>query len=500
MGGGRGAPDAAAGGDGCGLCAGRHPRAALLPPEPPGGDELQLGGSPAPPRPPRPALPEPQDLQVNPSPPPLGALGCDPRAGRGGPPPPRCALRYRPHGHPTWTLVPEADLEPEGFEFEAGALEPGEAHEVQGRCAGEGGLWSDWSPPQAFTLPPHGLQEPLDVWRQEEESGGGQRGLILLWKDPSAGGSREYTVTVERDRGPPRRLHPPCCRCPLPPDTVSVAVTARGPPGPSAPARLRLDRTDLRPPRGVQVKPVPGPGLGVWWEPGGPPAAPQYLVEWAEVGAGRGLDWLRCPPGAHSTLLPGPLRPGARYRVRVHSLYPEGSGAAQATEAVAHLGAPPGPPPVRSRGHRCCRPPGPGPAPLDPPELGGPPCPPPEELLVTLVELSPEGTDMDPRPDTDTELDRATDMDRGTDTATEPLVPPVGSGVTRAATPREGPYRVWRAHNGAAGAGVPGAVSWRSDRGARREMKSRRHVIGRGPDEEWRLDVAGPDEEEAGPD
>lgn len=53
------------------------------------------------------------------------------------------------------------------------------------------------------------------------------------------------------------------------------------------------------------MKPVPGPGLGVWWEPGGPPAAPQYLVEWAEVGAGGGLDWLRCPPGAHSTLLPG---------------------------------------------------------------------------------------------------------------------------------------------------------------------------------------------------
>ncbi|XP_074881180.1 interleukin-27 receptor subunit alpha [Buteo buteo] len=398
--------------------------------------------------------PLPPQLQVNPSPPP-SVRWMRPPGWEGGPAPPRCALRYRPHGHPTWTLVPEADLEPEGFEFEAGALEPGGAHEVQGRCAGEGGLWSDWSTPQAFTLPPHGLQEPLDVWRQEEESGGGQRGLILLWKDPSAGGGREYTVMVERDRGPPRRLHPPCCRCPLPPDTVSVAVTARGPPGPSAPARLRLDRTDLPPPRGVRVKPVPGPGLGVWWEPGGPPAAPQYLVEWAEVGAEGGLDWLRCPPGAHSTLLPGPLRTGARYRVRVHSLYPEGSGAAQATEAVTHLGVPPTQPPLipvlcgavaiaaaallvqglRPWCHRVLPVPDPrhshAARTQDPPELGGPPCPPPEELPVTLVELSPEGMDMDPRPDADTELDRAMDTDRGTATATEPLVPPVGLGYER---------------------------------------------------------------------
>lgn len=50
---------------------------------------------------------------------------------------------------------------------------------------------------------------------------------------------------------------------------------------------------------------------------------------------------------------------------------------------------------------------------------------------MTLVELSPEGTDMDPRPDADMELDRATDTDRGTAMATEPLVPPVGSGYER---------------------------------------------------------------------
>ncbi|XP_069651814.1 collagen, type I, alpha 1a-like [Haliaeetus albicilla] len=305
-GGDRGALAAAAGGDGCRLCAGRHPRAALLPPEPPGGDELQLGGPPAPPRSPRPVLPEPQDARVG---------GCRDGAGTGGaavgagatggadgggrlrrvgagaggaagdgPPQPL----PRPHRclKPTWS--------PRGSSSRPGRWSRGGPTRCRGAAQGRGVSGATGAPPRPSPCPP---TEPLDVWRQEEESGGGQRGLILLWKDPSAGGGREYTVTVERDRGLPRRLHPPCCRCPLPPDTVSVAVTARGPPGPSAPARLRLDRTDLPPPRGVRVKPVPGPGLGVWWEPGGPPAAPQYLVEWAEVGAGGASTGSVAPPG-----------------------------------------------------------------------------------------------------------------------------------------------------------------------------------------------------------
>lgn len=55
------------------------------------------------------------------------------------------------------------------------------------------------------------------------------------------------------------------------------------------------------------------------------------------MGASLGGPDAWVPPG-HLGPPPGPLRLGARYRVRVHSLYPEGSGAAQAMEAVAHLG------------------------------------------------------------------------------------------------------------------------------------------------------------------
>ncbi|XP_074990305.1 uncharacterized protein LOC142073917 isoform X3 [Calonectris borealis] len=322
-------------------CAPRHPPAALLPPQPPGGDELQLGGPPAPPRAPRPALPEPQDargrgagdgagargaavgagaaggadgrgrlrrvgagaggaaadgppqplldhivkpppprLQVDPSPPP-SVRWTWPPGGEGAAAPPRCALRYRSHGHRTWTLVPEADLEPEGFEFEGGLLEPGGPTRCRGAARGRAASGATGAPPRPSPSPPTGCGSR---WTSGARS--------------RRGGSRARSCSG-RPAAPPGG-----------PGAAGAGAGAGGVVGAGAPPG----------------PPVPG-GVG-------------------RGGGGGALDWLRCPPGAHSALLPGPLRPGARYRVRVHSLYPGGgAGAAPPMEADAQPRAPPAQPP-----------------------------------------------------------------------------------------------------------------------------------------------------------